>query len=212
MQLKKAKQALAVGAVILGTSSTAFSASESFDLTVTTLPDVAITELQALDFGSNMYVGAGLSCFMDAATPGDGNNGTTADMNYEAGGVAPSKFGELSGTGCVAAAVASPGIYELSGLTGLDVDVTVTGVTGTDFTFYPNSGCIENYDGGAAGDTCESFIPGAAETVTLADTGDDGNAADGIAIMTVGGTITIGGADLTANTAYTENFTIEVTY
>jgi hypothetical protein len=130
-------------------------------------------------------------------------------------------YGDLTGTGCVnGTGTGTPGIYRISGIPGGSVRITISGVTGADFSFSPNSGCIVNYNGDntADADTCTTFVPGVVANRALAAAAEDdavplGQASvAGQLMFTVGGTVTIGGADLTANQAYTENFPVTVIY
>jgi hypothetical protein len=222
MQPNKTKIALLLGAVCLGASGAANAATADFDITVTTIPDVTLTEVQALDFGTTMYVTAGGNCLMNAATPG---NAVAGQMQYtrQAGSVvAATNYGDLTGTGCVnGTGNGTPGIYRISGIPGGSVRITISGVTGADFSFAPNSGCIVNYSGDDTddGDECSTFVPGVQTTRLLAATTEDDSTAPagqpsvpGQLMFTVGGTVTIGGVDLTPNQAYTENFPVTVIY
>lgn len=220
MQPNKTKIALLLGAVCLGASGAANAASADFDITVTTIPDVTLTEVQALDYGTTMYVTAGGNCLMNASTPG---NAPASLMQYTRQAlVVAANYGDLTGTGCVnGAGNGTPGIYRITGIQGGSVRITISGVTGTDFSFSPNSGCIVNYNGTTVndGDSCTTFVPGVQTTRLLAATAeDDGTGATGqpsVAgqlMFTVGGTVTIGGTDLTPNQPYTENFPVTVIY
>lgn len=219
MQPNKTKIALLVGAVCLGASGAANAATANFDITVNTIPDVTLSEVQALDYGTTMFVTAGGTCQMNATTPGNQSSG----MQYQtSAAVNAANYGDLSGTGCVnGSGTGTPGIYKITGISGGTVRITISGITGTDFTFAPNSGCIVLYDGTTAVDSCTSFVPGtqtsrrlsagpASEDTATTPAGEASVA--GELVFTVGGTVTIGGVDLTANQAYTENFPVTVIY
>ena len=218
MQRMKPKIALILGAAYLGASATAYAASQSFDITATTVPDVSLTEVTPLDFGTTMFVTAGGTCLMQAASPGS----NLAVMQWPNNtGVAAANYGDLSGSGCVnGTGTGTPGVYKVSGVDGTAVKITITGFTGTDFNFSPNSGCIVTYNGDNTddADTCASFIPGVQQTVNLAATGETdtsgstNSAIAGEVVFTVGGTVTVGGVDLSPNTSYAEAFSVNVVY
>lgn len=216
MQPNKTKIALLLGAVCLGASGAANAATANFDISVTTIPDVTLTEVQALSYGTTMFVTAGGTCLMDASTPGDA---ATALMQYDGATDAPASYGTLSGSGCVNGSGGTPGIYKIAGITAGTVRITISGVTGADFSFAPNSGCIVNYGNSAAADSCDSFVPGVTKTESLAAATEDAGTGGGVGtstpgelVFTVGGTVTIGGTNLTANQPYTENFPVTVVY
>lgn len=221
MQPKKTKIALLLGAACLvGASGAAHAATADFTITVNTIPDVVLTQVRALAYGTRMFVTAGGTCLMNAATPGDA---ATALMQYDDATLAAANYGALSGTGCVngAAGSGTPGLYRIAGLAGSSVTVTITGVTGADFAFAPNSGCIVNYDGTVAADTCDAFVPGVpiARRLALANAAESPVTGGGVGVttagqlmFTVGGTVTVGGVDLNPNQAYTENFTVVAVY
>lgn len=204
---------LALGTVLaLSTSSFVRAATASFDVSITTIADLTITELQGLDFGSQIFITAGGICTMDAATPG------TTNVDYAPDAAeAASNFGLLSGAGCISS-TQTPGIYEVTGVSGQAVSITVNSVTGTNFNFNPSSGCITLYDNADDGDSCNTFTPGTAFSGQLAGASDTATGGFGPAptagrlYIVVGGQITIGATDLTANTAYTEQFTIDAVY
>ncbi len=220
MQSKKTKIALLLGAMYLGASGAANAATANFNITVNTIPDVTLTEVQALDYGTTMFVTAGGTCLMNASIPGSAASGQMQYMRTTA--VAASNYGNLTGSGCVnGTGTGTPGIYRIAGITGGSVRITISGVTGADFSFSPNSGCIVSYSGNNTddADSCTTFVPGTQTTRTLAAaTEDDATGGNGQAsvagqlMFTVGGTVTIGGTDLTANQSYTQNFPVTVIY
>ncbi|MCP4321442.1 MAG: hypothetical protein GY951_18530 [Psychromonas sp.] len=221
MQPNKNKIALVLGSLFLGVSGNTIAASETFTVTVQTIPDVVLTEITKLSYGSTMFVTQGQSCLMNASTPGD----LIADqMQYDdVGAVAKAFYGDLTGTGCVnGTGTGTPGVYRIKGIASNTVNITISGINGTDFDFSPNSGCIVTYDNTAGADSCDAFVPGISTPKLLAHatTEDVGTAASdpsvpGEIIFTVGGTVTIGGTaavDLTPNQAYTATFPVNVIY
>jgi len=227
MQPNKTKIALVIGAFFLGASGASNAATANFDITVSTLPDVVLSQVQALDYGANMFVTALGTCTMNAVQPGEG-----ALMQYQSGttegATASSNFGTLTGGGCVnGTEVATPGVYKIAGLAGTTVNITINGVSNADFGFNPNSGCIVNFDGGAtlldSQDSCDAFVPGAITSTDLpaVTATEEGSAAPGFVVsaagaaelhFTVGGTVTIGAVDLSANTNYVQQFPVDVVY
>ena len=219
MQPKKFSPARSLASIVLIVASGAsYAATESFNVTVTTLPDVVLSQKQALSFGANMFVTAGGTCLMNATVPGEG----TLMQYQDTGSAAAASFGALTGLGCVNG-TATPGVYKIKGLGSTNVTITIDGVVGADFNFSPNSGCIVNFDNSAAAadsqDSCDAFVPGTpkttklpAATATEEGSGAPGYVVEGELVFSVGGTVTIGGTDLTPNTAYTESFPVNVVY
>lgn len=204
------RKTLIASALLLGGAGLANAASESFNVTVTTLPDLVLTQVQALSFGTNVYIDAGGVCTMDADIPGD-----TATQTKRAVAVTATGFGDLTGAGCVnGVGAGTPGLYKIAGLQGQSVSISIGGVVGTDFSFTP-AGCIATYDDGVDGDLCTTYSGAiSAQSYDLASTTDGGDAGvtAGELIFSVGGSITIGASDLTANLAYSESFPVDVVY
>ncbi|NRD71815.1 hypothetical protein HQQ94_00800 [Shewanella sp. VB17] len=212
---------LVLGALFLGISSNAIAATGSFNITVQTVPDVVLSTVTPLTYGANMFVTQGGTCFMDATTPGD----ALADlMQYDGATVAKANYGDLTGAGCVnGLGTGTPGVYKITGISSNTVNITISAISGADFDFAPNSGCIVTYENGAVADTCDAFVPGvsAAKLLPLDNvsespvTGGTGVTVAGELVFTVGGTVTVGGTnavDLTAGTSYTQNFPVNVIY
>lgn len=224
MQPNKTKIALAIGALLLGASSASNAVTLDFPITAKTIPDVTISQVTPLSYGSSMFVTVGNSCLMQATVPGE-----AALMQYHDNttGLAASAYGDIAGTGCVdGTGTGTPGIYKISGLASTQVSITISGFSGTSFDFAPNSGCIVTYDNGASavtsGDTCDAFVPGVLTTKQTAAAANEegtttpaGTTVPGEIVFTVGGTVTIGGTDavdLTPAFAYSEDFTVDVVY
>lgn len=207
---------VAAAVMTLLAASVANGASLSADITASTLPDVTLVEVQPLNFGTTMYVTANGTCTMNASIPGE-----SAQMQYEDdGGATATNFGKLSGTGCINS-TGTPGIYRIEGAAGINVTITINGLSpGTDFAFTP-AGCIVTYNGAgggvSSGDTCDSFVVGANISKLLPgnseeSAGGPGHTQAGELVFTIGGTVTIGGTDLTADQGYNGDFTVDVTY
>ncbi len=220
MQPSRIKISLAIGALCLGAAGVANAASQSFDVTVTTLPDLSISEVTPLSYGTNVITTSGGTCTMDADAPGH-----AAGLQFSAGAgatAAAANFGDLTGTACVTGGVGTPGKYRVSGgLAGATVKITIAGVSNADFTFSPNNGCIVTYSGTTAddADSCAAYAaPPSALSKKLAAAAEDQAALSGgeasVAgelMFTVGGTITIN-QTLTPNQAYSQTFPVTVVY
>jgi hypothetical protein len=226
MQPNKTKIALVLGALFLGASGNTIAATGSFDITVKAIPDVVLSTVTPLSYGATMFVTTGGTCSMNASVPGD----ALADkMQYDGATVAKANYGDLTGAGCVNGTMAAgnpgtPGVYKIKGIAGNTVNITISGISGSDFDFAPNSGCIVTYENGTTADTCDAFVPGssASKSLPLANatespvTGGTGTTGlGGELVFTVGGTITVGGTnavDLIPGSNYTQNFPVNVIY
>jgi hypothetical protein len=210
MQPNKTKISLIIGAMYLGVSGASMAASESFNITAETIADVVITEDTALDFGANIFTTAG-DCTMDASAPADVTMQVTRATPVV---VDTDTHGALSGTSCVTGAIATPGVYTVSGSGGSTVNITLGGITTAEFTFVPDSNAVSTYEGTAALDDIGTLSTSTSTAVVLADTNDGGGAtttADEL-VFVLGGTLTIL-TDLTSETVYdAETFTVNVIY
>lgn len=209
MQPREKRLALQIGALLVGASGVFSAAADTFNLTVNTIQDVTIAEVTPLDFGENILTDANTSCAMDADAPADAT--VFAD-----GGLAAASYGVITGTGCVGSGttVATPGVYSITGVDGLDVTLTLTSEVqgGGDYTFSPTGGCGVVHDNASGGDTCDAITVGTPITLTIADGVDDGDAVAGTTHFTVGGTIGVGATGLTSDTNYTATFLVNVVY
>ncbi|MBC3766764.1 DUF4402 domain-containing protein [Neptunicella marina] len=208
-QILKNNKALGLGVALLASTGVVNATSYPLPVTITAVSDVSISEDQPLDFGSIMYTAAGGTCSIDANAPADADvltDGLTVGGTY----------GDITGTGCInsTGATTKVGKFSLNGIDAQTVLISITGVAaGGDFSFVP-AGCLANYDGGAASDTCTTYsgditsIP--KPLAATADVG--GSALVGQLGFTVGGTVTIGATDLNPNTDYSAKFTVDVIY
>ncbi|WP_448567980.1 hypothetical protein [Thalassotalea ganghwensis] len=202
-------------------SVTANAADVDMSFAFTTVPDVAIVEQQAMNFGNDFTLAIASTCNMQVesgaadAAPGNilarmgaalAGNGA----NYQA------KTGD-----CDQANPGVAGIYKISGAKGVLVDITVNGINagGVDFSYLPE-GCYVVYNNASDGDVCTNFTAGTGNTVvgttTLATDADtigntSGSPIAGEALIFLGGTITAQNT-LTAGSTYVESFTIDVVY
>jgi hypothetical protein len=210
---KTLAQSLLVSAISLATINSANAATGTFAVGFTTVADVTITEVQPLSFGTTMFITNGGICTLDALTP------LAATMQSDETTLTGTNFGNVAGSGCVTTAAGASGnqggYYRLTGLSGANVKITVNPASNADFGFVP-SGCVNDHDGTAVAnsDNCLVFTSGTQLTATLANAVEGGgaNPVDTQLMLAVGGTITIGGTDLTSATVYTQNFTIVATY
>ncbi|MCP5080029.1 MAG: hypothetical protein GY951_18535 [Psychromonas sp.] len=194
----------------------------NFDVGFTTVPEITITQTQQMDFGTGLGLASGVTCIM--ALTGDGTAATyPGDVALKTAKGTPlaagANVGDISGTGCATlAAGGTYGLYEITGVAGGSINVTVNNnTTGTDFTFVA-TGCVANYVASSDGDSCDTFTPGSALTVRIADAGDTvGNTAGsgipspGNVLIAVGGTILTTSVH-TAGQSLSEDFVIDVTY
>lgn len=195
------------------------AATENYAVGFSTVPDIGITEVQALDFGSGLGLSASDNCAMqgnDATSTtyiGDVVMNLSKDTDHAAG----ADLGDTtcSGNGINGVNSGTPGVYEIAGVPGGEVDINISDVSGTNLNFTAN-GCAGDYDGAADGDLCTDLASGAA-TVTIASPGDTvgngglGSPVSGTTRLVVGGTVTAVGAN-PAGTTITESFVIDVTY
>jgi len=207
-QILNVKKTLVAGALLMAMSNVASAASESFFVSVTTLDDVGIEELNALSYGINMFIDAGGECTIDGDAPG----ATVLQMDAAS---AAANYGDISGTGCVDTTGLQPGEFKITGLGGQDVTITIGSTSGGDYTFAP-AGAYAIHDGGIAGDTLGTYTTAQATagvTTRLADGVDAGlTVVANELVFTVGGTVTIGGTDLIAGGVYTDTYPVTVVY
>lgn len=217
MKLKMMKKALIPASI----ATAAFSgylnaATENYAVGFSTVPDITITEVTALDFGNGLGLASGSTCVM----VGDSTAGTyIGDPTMNLSQDTPVAAGGNHGDTTCATGVndsGTVGVYEVIGVPGGTVSITVNDIgSGTAFNF-TSTGCAGNYDGLADGDGCTDLTSGAA-SVQLAAPGDTvgntgtGNPVSGTTRISVGGTITTQQAH-TAGTLLTESFVIDVTY
>ena len=216
MQPNKTKIALIIGAMYLGVSGASMAATGSFNITATTIADVVLTQTTPLNFGTNIFSSAG-TCTMNAANPAQ----SVLQIDTSAAQATATAYGDLTGGGCInGAALGTPGVYKITGTSpGSTVNITLNGITTTDYTFTPNSGAISSYGatgavGTAGDDTTGSLTTASVNTFRFPDATEAAEAevtANEI-VFTLGGTITVLNP-LTANTLYnTDTFVVNVVY
>jgi hypothetical protein len=210
MQPNKTKIALVIAAMYLGVNNASYAATKSFVITAETLADVELLETTELDFGTNIFTTAGI-CNMDADAP----SSDLLLMNA-ANSIAESDYGALTGGGCING-TAIPGVYKISGAVGADVNITLSGITETEYTFEPD-GAVADFSKSTADDTIGALAFSGVNTFSTAGADDDTNpglaatlATPGDLIFTLGGTLTVL-TTLTASTEYTNTFSVNVVY
>ena len=214
MQPNKTKIALVLGAMFLGATGASNAVTGSFDITIATIADLNVTEIQALSFGSSVFTTGSAACNIAANDP------TELDVFAEAGSTAingaTTYLGAdlaLTGTGC--AGTGRVGIYEVVTAGNADaISVTVNSVTNADFTFTPNSNCLPEYITTATtDDACRIMAPGVPNTLAVTgDTANDMGTTNATLRFTVGGNLTTAASGLTAATPYSDVFSIDVIY
>jgi hypothetical protein len=222
MQPKKFNKYLLPLAVTAALSSTSvLAATANYSVGFTTVPDIGITQVQAMNFGSGLSLASGVACAM--AVTNAGNSYPGDQLLRIAGATADTvgtEVGDLTGAGCTASvgSKGTIGIYRIDGIAGGTVRVTVNNSTGNADFDYTATGCIGDYVAGTAGDICDAVTPGVAVDVRLADASDTvGNGATegipnpGQARIVLGGSITTTAVH-TAGQTLTESFNITVTY
>ncbi|MGS2720620.1 hypothetical protein [Paraglaciecola aestuariivivens] len=208
MQPNKTKLALQIGAVVLGALCASNSYADTFSVTVNTLSDVTIDTVQPLDFGENITTDANGTCAMSATSPAGAT--VLADDNITVSG-----FGVITGSSCIGSGttVATPGIYSIEGVGGLDVSLTLSSLTQSgDFTFTPTGCGVVHDNAGTDGDVCTTYTAGTPLTMTLANGTDNGASVANFAHFTVGGTLDVGATALDSDTSYTVTFNVDVVY
>jgi hypothetical protein len=224
MKYNKIVKALSKTGVVCAilASSSAFAADETYTFGFTTVADVAVAEITELNFGGQLALAGGTVCQLNvgnavADLPSESDAKIANGSSVGAG----TNYANLVGVGCGSAAGTDgvPGVFEITGASGVEVDVTLTSqLAGTNFNFVPN-GVGVFHDGNATnGDTFVPITAGAAATLRLANlndlltnTGSAGVPSVGNSLFFVGGTATVT-TTLLAGTEYTETFGVEVVY
>jgi len=201
MNIHTTTRKLAVSALVattLGTTISINAATISPTVGFVTVLDIVLTTEDALTFGQNVIGTAGTTCTM--------TTDTFAGTGVAAASTAAATDDSITGTGCLTVASATAnnfsGVYGITGEDDQAFSVTVASSSDADFSFTPTAAVCDVVAG------CD-----AAGTVVFADTPQlSAFDTNGAAMVVVAGTITIGGADLTSNTPYSQTFDITATY
>lgn len=188
----------------------AMAADISVPLSFTTLPVITITEIRPLVFGDVLSLTQAATCEMStsagtALTPAQEGADLTNGTLYPTATPSAQSAGQLS-NGCTGDD-GQVGIYQIRSFSNANISVSVTAGTPTDISFAP------------AGYVTSLIEAGAATRETLNGTGVVANASQALSAFApagtnraiVGGTIT-NQVGLTAGTAYTTDFNLNVVY
>jgi hypothetical protein len=188
------------GTLLAATALSATAKVLSTTVGFVTIKDVELTQTQAITYGQNILGKALTAC--DA--PVD-ISGTFAVTNLTGGSAVDTTMlpvPSLEGVGCGSASTgALSGVYRIVGNSAQQVTITVASVSGGEFDFSPAGYLVSAAD--STGDPLIAFFADTPKdfTSTTTDTG-----------ILVGGTLTIGAADLIPNTPYSTSFDITATY
>jgi hypothetical protein len=196
-------KALAASA-ILSTAMAANAKTETYSVGFVTIQDLNISQSQGMSFAQNVIGKTGTTCTLHFAVTGTGT-GLAVAADVDDG---------LAGNGCLTVGGgASPtavsnlaGIYHITGAAGQAVNVTVASITSDAFNFTPSGQSVTQGD---------ALATAANQTSVFADSpaaDSIGAGANNGVSLVVGGTLTIGAADLTANTPYSGSFAITAIY
>lgn len=182
------------------TAVSALSASAiaaTFQVSFTTVQDLQITSINDINYGTANVTGVnGTTCTLTTAIAAGstGNTGLVANNDIE---------DSIAGNGCIDIASATSnnlsGIYEVTGVAGQSIRVTVASGSG-DFDYTPTGFMIPN---DSTLDFTNQTNTGTNIAITIGDAGS-------VAVV-LGGTVTMT-QDLTPATAYTVDFDITATY
>jgi hypothetical protein len=201
MKIHTTTRKLAVSALVattLGATMSINAASLSPTVGFVTVLDIVLSTESGLTYGQNVVGIAGTTCTM--------TTDVFAAANETAADASTTIEDSITGTGCLTKAQATgnnfSGVYGISGEDNQAFSITVASSTDADFSFTPTATVCDVVAGCAV-----------AGTVVFADTTElSAFDAAGDAMVVVAGTITIGAADLTANTPYSQTFDITATY
>jgi len=187
------------GSLLTVAAISAQAKTVSFNVGFVTLADLDIVQSQALTFGQNLIGLTGTTCTMTVTNVAT-NAATAASV------IIADNNDALAGAGCLDVAAGTNnlmGVYTITGAPGQAFNITVTSASNADFDFAP-TGLVST--GNANSDTGVTVFANTPQSATLrAGTPFD-------AFLTVAGTITIGAADLSPNTPYSQTFDITATY
>lgn len=213
--MKKSALAACITVTLSSVSMLAQAADGTFGLNFTTVPDVAIVETTALDFGADLALGQSTTCTLVV----DGTTGapSSTDARAATGSVDPQGANYGSRTGdCDSAGTGTVGKYTITGADGVEVNITLNSIlpgAGT-FSFAP-LGIVVNYDAAGGGDTytvVAADVTQQTDLATSADNGIGGSPIPGQTFLYVAGTLTAQEV-LTAGLTYsTQQYVIDVVY
>lgn len=224
MKFNKIVNALSATGILCAAlvSNNALADNQAYTFGFTTVADVAVAELTELNFGGQLALAGGTVCTLNVGSAlVDSPSVSAAKIANGLTSAAGANYANLVGVGCGSAAGTPgiPGVFEITGAGGVEVDVTLTSqLAGTSFNFVPN-GVGVLHDGAATnGDTFVAITAGSAATLKLANLNDlltntagTGVPSVGKSLFFVGGVATVV-TTLLAGTEYTETFGVDVVY
>jgi hypothetical protein len=190
--------------LLLPLANVVIAKTEPFSVGFTTLPEIGINLVTAMDFGAVLKLGSTATCQMLANAT---NTLGTASVEKAGTSALNGLAASLAGT-CAGGDAGTLGVYEVTGLAGNAVTIILTGETNTDIQFEP-AGYTWNFNGGAYL-TLDDSVTGVGMQLAA---GSDGtaNVTPGLSRLILGGTITNQRA-LTAGETVSANFDISVNY
>jgi hypothetical protein len=211
MQPNKTKIALSIGVLFLGVSGTSNAATESFNISATTIADVGLVQVNGIDYGTNIFTSVG-NCILIGNEPAD----LQIDPSITSSAL---DNGTLSGTSCVNGDdLGTPGEYTVTGITATDVTISMTSISTADFTFTP-LGAASGYGNATPAEDDDVRIAVSSSgpiTARTAGAGDvnaliANNVVDQQLKIFLGGTLNVL-QTLTPSTPYSGTFDLTVTY
>jgi hypothetical protein len=204
MQLTKTKLVLAMGVVLLGASSASNAAQGVYDVSITTIADLTFTQIQPISLGASVFLNAGSTCTVEGSDP------SPAEVLSAGSAAMADTNGTLSGD---CAGIGTAGIFEVASSDTDDaISVIIGSIDEAEWSFAPTSNCLPIYGTGAADDTCSLMIEGFANTDASTGIATPQGLTPNTLRFTVGGTMTIKGADLTPELLYSGTFPINAVY
>jgi hypothetical protein len=189
--------------MLLPFANMASATTEQFTVGFTTLPAITIGPVTAMAFGQVLKLPNGSVCTMLAGGTHFLGTASVEKSGTPAAGGTP---GAMAGS-CAGGDDGTLGVYEVAGLAGTDVTLTLLGETNVDIQFEP-VGYTWDFNNNAYIDLDNT----GSDTYQIAD-GSDGTATvtPGVSRIILGGTIT-NQRVLLAGDNVTANFTIDVNY
>jgi hypothetical protein len=225
MKAINCKKTLLASALIAvsGLSTSTLAADGTFGLNFTTVPDVSIAQVIALNFGDDLQLATGSDCTLavNATTATPSSAAALIDVS---GDVTEGANFQLRSGACDSGSLTDGivGKYVINGAEGVTVSITVNPIltgSGGNFAFAPQ-GVASNY-AATGDDSVEPLTPGVGQTATAdirlhaatdAVAGGTNIPFPGQSFLFVGGTLTAD-TQLTAGTIYTAStFVVDVTY
>lgn len=193
--------------LLLPLASTVDAKIQPLDVSFTVLPEITVTEVRAMNFGSVLKLAAAATCTLTAnVTNMEGPSLTKSDV------AAAGTPGLLAGT-CAGGDAGTVGVYEITAIQGSDVNITVTGETNADISFAPAGYAVDFGGTLGGGDDTPTLVPNNTSTaITVPATAEfNANVNPGVLRLVLGGTIT-NQRTLVADTAVSAGLTVDVVY